>query len=156
MGVFHDMIELVNRTSEPIDIMYDGQRHTLDPNYDEIGDPIAGVHNMVPRQVLPYALNQSVIMGSESFVNPGSFRSRIGVIDNNKKVGPKAKKYSWHDCSFIESVPDEVTRVSQESLLEEIADPKATLARRGKKQHAVEDAMFDANVPTPFDLQSRG
>ena len=145
MGVFHDMVVVVNRTSKPLQVMYDGQRTILEPNYDEIGDPIEGVVNMLPRQVIPYALNQHVLLGSESFHNPSDFRSLIGVVDYKAK-----KKYSWHDCSFLEQSTEELTRVPQEQIMDE--DPLIKGFKvAGKKQLRPDD--LGAQVPTVFDLK---
>ncbi len=152
MGVFQDMVEVVNRTSEPIDIMFDGQRHTLLPNYTADGQPIEGVRNPIPRQVVPYALNQTVILGSEAFTNPGSFKSKIGIIDYKNK-GPKAKKHSWYDCSFFDIREEtEITRVPVEQILDENhAGGNVKVIRRGKKQHSNMEAALDAPT-TPFDV----
>jgi hypothetical protein len=146
MGVFHDMVEVVNRTSKPLTVLFDGQRETLEPNYDDKGKRIADVHNMIPRHVVPYALNQNVLLGSESFTNPSDFRSLVGVVD--KKA---TRKHSWHDCSYLEQ-SDELTRVPMAAIMDE--DPTITGFKvKGKKQHASDD--LGANMPTVFDLQSK-
>lgn len=148
MGVFFEQIEVVNRTSEPLQIMYDGQRVVLEPNYTADGKRIEGVHNMVPKQVVPYALNQTVILGSENVKNPTNFRSKIGVIDRKDK-----KARSWHDCSFFDLKEEtEITRVTQQDILDEYAEPGAKVVTRGKRRHRSEDMAIDMPT-TPFDLR---
>lgn len=150
MGVFHTMIELVNRTTEPLAIMYDGQRTILEPNYDAEGNRIPEVHNTVPDVVAAYALNQTVLMGSEDFRNPGSFKSKVGIVP---KKGQKLK--SWHDCSFIAEPETEITRVSREQILEEsVLDPRASIVVGGKKRQNASDAAMGSDVPAPFDLRT--
>jgi hypothetical protein len=150
MGVFHEMVEVVNRTSEQLAIMYDGQRHYLEPNYDAEGNRLPDVHNMVPKRVVPFALNQTVIMGSESFRNPGDFRSKIGIIDKKDK-----KRKSWHDCSFLEEAETEITRVSQEEIMEEsVNDPTAKIVVKGKDARRLAQDAQMGSVPTPFDIRT--
>ena len=79
MGIFYQQVELVNRTSKQLEIMYDGQRLYLLPNYTAAGERIPGVVNMVPKQVVPNALNQTVVMGSEKAKDPGNFESKLGL-----------------------------------------------------------------------------
>lgn len=149
MGVFHDMVEVVNRTSERLEIMFDGQREFLAPNYTPDGKLIEGVHNMVPRQVIPFALNQTCIPGSEDALDVTSFRSFIGVIDKKER-----KPKSWHDISFIDKRSiTEVTRVSEEAINEElIADPTYK-TQRGGGRHRVSAAREGLRATAPFDLK---
>jgi hypothetical protein len=53
MGIFHETIELVNRTSQPLEVIYDGQRTILEPNYTDEGKRQADVHNVLPKIVIP-------------------------------------------------------------------------------------------------------
>lgn len=154
MGVFHDMVELVNRTSQPLQIMFDGQRTTLEPNYTKDGQFLPDVHNMVPRQVVPYALNQTVIMGSEDVKSPSTFRSKVGVIDRRAEKDPKFRKKSWHDISFFDTRQEtEITRVPAEQILEEFAEPGAKI-RAGGRKHRPSDAAIDA-ATAPFDFPGK-
>ena len=144
MGIFQEMCEFVNRTSKPLEIIYDGQRTTLPPNYDEQGNKLEDVHTMLPVIVIPYALNQNVLMGSEDAVDPSDFVSKVGIV---KQAGKKGRSHSWHDCSFLVENPDELTRVRLADVLE---DPNAKIQIRGK---AIPRAV-DAGLPgmtTPFD-----
>lgn len=154
MGIFYEQVEVVNRTATPKMVTFDGQRIVLEPNYDAFGERIEGVVNMIPSQTVPYALNQNVILGTEAVLDPSSFRSYIGVVYKGKETKKSAKK-SWHDCSFCdETGVTEITRVAQQDILEElVADPRATLTRRGKKVPPSQNALIDTNA-TPFDLRT--
>jgi len=144
MGIFQEMIEMVNRTSRPLNIRFDGQDMELAPNYTAKGERIEGVTNMVPKIVLPYALNQNVVMGSEDAIDPSDFKSLIGVVYNPAKE--KGRKHSWHDCSFLEQ-SDKLTRTPLEDVLQ---DPNATIQVRGKVIPRASDAAINTQT-TPFD-----
>ncbi len=143
MGIFQETMEIVNRSSKQLEIIYDGQRIYVEPNYEVGGKRIASVHTSVPKQVIPYALNQNVVMGSEDAVDPSDFRSLIGVVFDPKK---DKKKHSWHDCSYLEQT-DKITRTPLEDVLE---DPTMKIIVRGKTIPKAVDAQLPG-VPTPFD-----
>jgi hypothetical protein len=143
MGIFHETIELVNRTSKPLEVIYDGQRTILEPNYDAEGNRLDDVHNILPKIVIPYALNQNVVMGSEDAIDPSSFQSLVGVVFNKKK---DRKAHSWHDCTYLEQT-DKLTRTPLEDVLD---DPNAKIQVKGRKVPRSVDAAMPG-VPTPFD-----
>lgn len=148
MGIFHKLIPVINRTcNERLEVIYDGQRTYLEPNYDEVGDLKPDVQNALPERVIPYALAQTVIPGTEAALDPSSFRSKIGV--------PSATKKSWGDCSFLEDPTNggELCRVSQAEIMEEfVSDPKAKIVVRGKRKPSGQDAIVNART-TPFDIR---
>jgi hypothetical protein len=151
MGIFHEMVEVVNRTSEQLEVIFDGQRTYLAPNYDAAGEPVENVRNMLPRQVVPYALNQNVIMGSEEAMDPSKFESYVGVIERK----PGQKKHSWHNCAFVSrNTNPEVTRVSEEQINEELIGDARFKTARGGRKHKATDAALGVST-APFDLQSR-
>ena len=160
MGIFHEQVQIVNRTATRKEVIFDGQRMKIEPNYDAQGNKLEGVVNTLPVTAIPYALAQNPIMGTESVVNPSSFRSYIGVVfAGREEKREKRKPKSWHDCSFVdETQVTEITRVAQAEIMEElVADVKATLHTRGKKIPAA-IALEAGGMPTttPFDLQARG
>lgn len=59
LGVFPDLVEIVNRCPWNITVTFDGQSKTLKPG-----------SNMVPGVVVQYALNQNPLMGSADTNNP--------------------------------------------------------------------------------------
>lgn len=59
MGIFHELMEVVNRAPWPLSIRFDGSEMTLKPG-----------KSFIPRQCWGYALNQNPIMGSHDAFNP--------------------------------------------------------------------------------------
>ena len=154
MGIFYQQVELVNRTSLPLEIMYDGQRVYLKPNYTAAGERIPGVINLVPKQVVPNALNQTVVMGSERAKDPSHFESKIGLVPTPEQVKAATERGKrlkpWHNCEFLDdSGNTEITRVSRAELLDELVlDPTAKLVTKGKIQR---DEDFVTSRPI-FDV----
>ncbi len=142
MGIFQDNCIMVNRTSKPLELIFDGQRMILQPNYNEKGERIEGVINTVPRVCIPYALNQNVRMGTEDAIDPSSFESLVGVEADSKD----RKTYSWHDCSYIEQT-EALTRTPLEDVLE---DPTAKIQVRGKKIPRAVDAAVPGTSQVEF------
>lgn len=145
MGIFHEQIEIVNRTSKPLTVRFDGQDITVPPNYDADGKRLPEVRTFVPRQIIPYALNQNVLMGTEKPESPSHFDSLVGFIE------PKERKTKWyHDISHVEQ-SDELTRVPLREFLED--DPQV-------KDIKVRGRRLDAAVSLPgsgvFDVRERG
>lgn len=143
MGIFQETVELVNRTSKPLEVIFDGQRAILEPNYTNTGERIKGVVNVLPKQVIPYALNQNVVMGTEDAVDPSAFESLIGVVYSAKK---DKRKHSWNDCSYLEQ-SDKLTRTPLEDVLD---DANAKIQVRGRLIPRASDASLPGTT-TPFD-----
>lgn len=115
MGIFHEMVTVVNRTSLPLTARFDGQEITLEPG-----------ENIVPRITVPYIRSQCVIMGSEDARDPMSYTSLVGV---------KGK----HDCSPIEQDDTQLTRVNRAEFEEDLGIKTKV---RGKKKHSVHEARI--------------
>ncbi len=142
MGIFQEMITLVNRTSKQLEVVFDGQRAYIQPNYTAEGKLIPGVQNVLPKIVVPYVLNQNVLMGSEDAIDPSDFTSLVGI-----QYSGKGRKHSWHDCSYLEQATDKLTRVPLEDVLQ---DPNAEIQVRGKAIPRAGDAAINTRT-TPFD-----
>jgi len=136
MGIFFDTIEVVNRTSKQLNVRFDGQDMTLEPNYDENGNELEGVHNMLPTIAVPYAKNQNILMGSEDPSEPSVFDVLVGV---KAKAGEKQKD----DISFCEQ-SDEPTQVKLDELLQ---DPSLKIQRAGRKVRASEARPVRGTMP---------
>ncbi len=131
MGIFQELVEVVVRVPRKLGLRFDGQDMPLLPNYNEIGERIEGVHNMIPRQCIAHLLNQNVRMGTEDPLDPSRFQSLVGIIDPKEK-----RKKSWHDISFIDESEDtgveSMTRVNLREMLED--DPQVKdIKVRGRK-----------------------
>lgn len=148
MGIFYEQAVLVNRTSKPCEVVFDGQRIKIKPNYDAAGKRLKGVVNSVPTLCIPYALNQNALMGSEDAHDPSSFQSVIGVEDPLVEAGERTRK-SWHECSFLEQDEAAPTRVKLEEYLD---DPSMTVSVKGKVIPRAGDAALPG-TSAPFDIR---
>lgn len=142
MGVFQTLIEVINRTSKPLNVRFDGQDMTLRPNYDEAGNLLPDVHNMVPDITVPYAKSQNVRMGSEDPVDPTDYVVLVGV---KAKAGQPQKD----DIDFLEQ-SDALTRVKLEDYLD---DPSVKVVVAGKRNQA-RARRSEADVPATVDATS--
>jgi hypothetical protein len=122
MGLFHEMTEVVNRTSKKLSVRFDGQDVEILPNYTDKGERISDVRNMLPTVVVPYAKSQNVLMGSEDPLDPSEFEVLVGAVA--KKGRPQKD-----DISFLEQ-SNEPTRVKLEEYLD---DPQAKIVVAGRK-----------------------
>lgn len=149
MGVFHETVEVVNRTTKPLNLRYDGQDMPIPANFDEAGELLEGVCTKIPRQCIPYVLAQNPVMGSESETDPSDFQSLVGIIDPKKN--PK-KQHSWYDCSFL---PEEkqgignMTRVNVEEMLADELKPGEKIIVRGRRI----DQVRPSDGKMPFDVR---
>lgn len=142
MGIFHEQVEIVNRTSKKLDVRFDGQDIELEPNYDAEGKRLQGVHNMVPAIAVPYAKSQNVCMGTEDPIDPSEYDVLVGVV---AKKGQKQKD----DLSYLEQT-NELTRVR---LADYLDDPSAKIVVAGRKIRNSE--ARPAKDTAPFDLAGR-
>jgi len=118
MGFLIADTEYVNRDTVRRTITYDGQRITVEPNYNEQGEFLKNVHNMAPRVLVPYALNQNVIMGSEDAIDPSGFESYVVPKIFKRKHGKNTEELRY-DISFKPSkVNKATTRVDLETYLD--------------------------------------
>ena len=102
MGIFFEQIEFINRDCIERSITYDGQRVYVKPNYDAQGNWLPDVHNFAPKLVIPYAVNQNVVMGSEDPLDPSGFESHVVPLMRAKK-SKSGKAESKYDISFLPS-----------------------------------------------------
>jgi len=82
LSVFRDSVTLVNRTTRPLSVRYDGEDIILKPG-ENPGFPLVAV---------PYAKKQNKLMGSQHPINPMKFISLVGVKDTSDDVSPIEKE----------------------------------------------------------------
>ena len=143
MGIFHEQVELVNRTSKVLHLRFDGQDVELQPNYDVDGALLPDVHNMVPTITAPYAKSQNVLMGSEDPFDPSEYIVLVGV---KVKKGQKQKD----DISYCEQ-SNELTRVKLADYLGD--DPTIKEIKVGRMPRARRGEAAPLGDKTPFDLR---
>ncbi len=140
MGAFHTLVEVINRTSKPLSVRYDGQDEVLRPNYDAEGNFLPEVHNMIPDITVDYARNQNILMGSEDPEDPSDYVMLVGVL---AKAGQKQR----HDISFCEQ-SEEPARVNLANMLADDATVKEIKlgGRRNQKRAKFSEAAVPVNV----------
>jgi len=78
LGTFKDSVTLVNRTSDPLNVRYDGEDITLQPG-ENPGFPLVAVG---------YAKRQNPLMGSKHPINLNKYISLVGVKGTKDDVTP--------------------------------------------------------------------
>ena len=141
MGIFQTLVEVINRTSRPLLVRYDGQDSVLQPNYDAEGNFLPDVHNLIPDLTVDYARNQNILMGSEAADDPSDYEMLVGVL---AKPGQKQK----HDISFLEQ-SDEPTRVKLGDMLAD--DQTVKEIKLGGKRNQRRAKHSEAAVPGNVD-----
>jgi hypothetical protein len=83
IGVFQDLVEIVNRAPVNLSVQFDGQSHTLTPG-----------KNFIPRVTIPYAKNQNPFKGSADLDNPtaSGLDFLIGVVGTRDNCEPLTKE----------------------------------------------------------------
>lgn len=145
-GVIPRLVNAVNRSTEPLDAMFDGQPVVLLPGYAKVekdGKTIivgAGPGEAVVSTPLPYfaaemVKRQNPVMGTEDPESPGDFESLIGIIE-------------WgDDISHIEQ-SDAEERLDR-SLLDDVAQKAKTVRKRSKKRGRGGRRYSDARLKNP-------
>lgn len=138
MGIFYEMVEVINRTSKPLTGRFDGQDITLLPNYEVGGgEMINRGANMVPRVAVGHLKHQNPLMNSEDPLNPRAYTSLIGWVASVRK-GEK----QTDDLSYLEQDETALTRVNRE----EFEDDRMIRTKvRGRKKHSSYQALTPQN-----------
>lgn len=128
MGIFYELVEIVNRAPVNLTVRYDGQEMTLKPG-----------SNRLPRQAWQYAMNQNPIMGSQSPEDPSIYGARF-------LVGLAEDPVTYPcDMLTVEEWEDHLKRpmrLDELALFEERygGDPKARMVLHGGRGRAASAA----------------
>ncbi len=129
MGIFYDLVTVVNRTPIPLTVRFDGQ---------EIVIPIG--ESPVPALTIPYAKNQNPIMGSQDPLNPSLSGARylLGVkgVDNCK---PLTKEEWTKHC-------EAASRMDLAELFDDVLLEKEHVEVRGKGRQTQARSRQDKGV----------
>ena len=128
MGVFHELVTLVNRAPVSLTVRFDGQDTTIYPG-----------ENQIPKIAITCAKNQNPIMGSADADNPSMRGARylIGVKDTEDDCTPLTKE-EWQEHLGKPS------RMNVDDLIVSKLDPKKErLVVRGRK------------APSAFEVRER-
>lgn len=134
MGVFQDLVEVVNRCPWNLTIRFDGQEMTLKPG-----------KNLVPSQTVQYALNQNPLMGSQDPDNPTMSGAEYLIGLPNK-----AGKYPCEplDAEQLHAQRNRPSRFNHEELMEPNLAPGEKIAVKGRKKVSNFEAKQGATIIT--------
>jgi hypothetical protein len=133
MGIFHEMMEVVNRCPWPLSIRFDGQESTLAPG-----------KNSIPKTTLFYALNQNPLMGSQDADNPSVSGAEylIGIPGDEKyPCDPLTKDQ-------IEQQTSKPSRYDYEELINPRLGKRDKIEIKGRKKVSTYDAKEPSLVGT--------
>lgn len=130
MGIFQEMVELVNRAPVDLTVQFDGQCKTLKPGA-----------NMVPAVTVAFAKNQNPIMGSQDPYNPhiSGGRYLVGVKGSKDIVEPLTED-EWN-THLGAPCREDVQRLFEDKYG---SDPKARLQTYGKGRKTTASSRYDA------------
>lgn len=83
MGIFYEMVKVVNLAPVPINVRFDGQDMTIEPG-----------EAMLPRVAVVFAKNQNPVMGTQSASNPSITGAKylIGVVGTRDRITPLTRE----------------------------------------------------------------
>ena len=131
MGIFQEMVIVVNRTPVPLNVRFDGQDTVLPPG-----------ESALPKVAVGYAKNQNPIMGSADPNNPSLSGARylLGVKDTHDDC-KKLTKDEW------DAHCDAACRMDWKALVEDVGvKPGEHYAIKGKKGGVQAKSAFDQGV----------
>ncbi len=130
MGIFQEMVMVVNRTPITLTATFDGQETFLPPG-----------ESPLPKVAVNYAKNQNPIMGSADPTNPSLSGARylLGVKGTHDDCEPLTKEEWDAHC-------DAACRMDWKSLLEDVVRPDEKVVVKGKKRGTQAKSAFDAGV----------
>lgn len=150
-GAIQKMVSAVNRTTEPVDGMFDGQPVVLLPGYEIVDGKVvgAGPSGTVRSNPLPYFAaemikRQNPVMGTEDPLDPRDFESLIGIVE-------------WDDPIDHLEQSDAIERLDRELMSEEAqtATPMLTAAgRKSKKKTRGGRRYSDTRLKNPLAIRA--
>lgn len=134
MGIFQDLVEVVNRCPWNLTIRFDGQEMTLKPG-----------KNMIPSTTVQYALNQNPLMGSQDPDNP-----TISGAEYLIGLPSKENKYPCAPLSAEEILAQQnrPSRFNHEELMGPNLVAGEKIAVRGRKVVSQFEAKQGASIMT--------
>lgn len=146
------LVNVVNRTTEPIDGMFDGQPIVLEPGYKEIEEGGkrsivgAGPGGSILMNALPYFAaelikRQNPVMGTEDPEDPRDFQSLVGVPE-------------WKDdIDFIQQ-SDAEERLDRELLSEEAGTARRIMTTAGRRKKKNRGKVADPRLRNPGGIRA--
>jgi hypothetical protein len=130
MGIFHELITIVNRAPVPLSVCFDGQAQTI-----PVGE------SPLPKIVVAYAKNQNPVMGSHDADNPtiSGGQYLVGVKGSKDNCTPLTKE-EWEEHL------NRPCRIDEVSFFADRLGPKEHVVSRGKGRKTQAKSSFDAGV----------
>jgi len=134
MGVFYQLVEVINRAPVDITITFDGQCKTLTPG-----------KNYIPAMTIQYGKNQNPIMGSQDPHNPhiSGAKYLIGVPGEDLPEDCEPLTPEEWAAHLGEPARDNTQQSFEENYGN---DPKAKLVVRGKGRRSTANSRYEAGA----------
>ena len=130
MGIFHELVVIVNRAPEALTVQFDGQQITLPPG-----------ESSIPKMVVSFAKNQNPIMGTHDADNPnisgGQYLVGVkGTKDNIKFLtNDEWNEHLGQPC-----------RINSDEFFADKLGPKERMFVKGKGKKTQAKSSFDLGV----------
>jgi hypothetical protein len=131
MGVFQDMVTVINLSPETLTVTFDGQSTDIPP----------GEYSL-PRVTLPYAKNQNPIFGSADMDNPHITGALYLIVEKGKK-GERQEPFTPEEWAIIKDKP---SRFDLDEFFAQNLGPKERVVSQGKGRKTQAKSSFDAGV----------
>ncbi len=129
MGIFQELVTIVNRAPINITGRFDGQEITLVPG-----------ENAVPRVTIPFIKNQNPVMGSADADNPNISGAQYLIGVKGRDNCEPLTKDEWEaHCS-------RPCRIDEEAFFSDRLNQNEHLTVRGKGKKTQAKSAFDAGV----------
>ena len=137
MGVFHELVTVVNLAPVPLSVTFDGQQSTI-----PVGE------SMVPKVVVPYAKNQNPVMGSQDPYNPNISGAKylLSVKGTKDRQKPLTKDEWEEHCA----------NPSRLNMAQYFEDRNEKFVTRGKGRKVQARSLFDAHVKSQMSVDDTG
>lgn len=131
MGIFHDMVAVINLAPVPLTVTFDGQSTDIPPGESQL-----------PRVTVSYAKNQNPVPGSADMDNPTISGARYLI---SVKGAAKDRQTPFTPEEWAE-LQGQASRFNTDEFFADRLGPKEHVITRGKGKRTQAKSSFDAGV----------
>lgn len=131
MGIFHDMVTVINLAPIQLTVTFDGQTSRIPPGESQL-----------PKITVTYAKNQNPVPGSADMENPNISGAQYLISVKGKK-GDRQEPFTKEEWSEMQSKP---SRFNMDEFFADRLDPKQHVITRGRGRKVQAKSSFDAGV----------
>lgn len=132
MGIFHDMVTVINLAPTPLTVTFDGQTTRIPPG-----------ESAIPKLVVNYAKNQNPVPGSADMDNPTLSGARY-LVSIKGHPTDRQEPFTAEEWDELQGKP---SRFNTDEFFAERLGPKEHVITRGKGRKGVQaKSSFDAGV----------